>query len=396
MKVKTWNNQFIEVDIPENTPGNLIALPALIDPHVHFRTPGAEHKENWVTGSQAAIAGGVGTVFDMPNNTPSIIDARALEQKKDIIDEQLQKSGIPLNYKLWFGTTPNNLDEVEKVKDKIIGIKLFMGSSTGDLLVDEEGIQEKWFKKASELNLPIAVHAEDEDIIKNLQLKILNPTISDHSRIRPPEAAEKAVRQSINLARKYNTKLYILHLSTAGEIELVRQAKKDGVKVYAEVAPHHLFLDESYYEKLGTKAQMNPPLRSSDHIEALWKGIEDGTIDTIGTDHAPHTLEEKNKKYPNSPSGIPGLETYLPLLLDAYNKNKISLEKIVKLTSTNAQTIFDIINNNNWTIVDLDLEHGVKDEDLKTKCSWSSFTGRKLKGSPIATTLNNKIYKINQ
>ena len=392
MQIKTWDNKIIGIDLPENISGNLLALPALIDAHVHFRTPGAEHKEDWLTGARAAIAGGVTTVLDMPNNQPSAISCQQLVLKKELIEKQLNEVGIDLNYGLYFGATDNNFEEAKKCKDKIIAIKLFMGSSTGDLLVDNKEIQAKWFELASELNLPIAVHAEDEEIIKLESTKFNNPKIQDHSKIRPKEAAMKSVTDAIEMARQYRTKLYILHLSTKEEIELIKQAKAESIKVYAEVTPHHLFLNETDYEQLSTKAQMNPPLRTQEDCEALWQGIKDGVVDTIGTDHAPHTLEEKNKPYGEAPSGIPGIETYLPLLLNAYNENKISLEKIVELTSTNPQKLFGLEKNNDWVIIDLDLEREIKNEDLKTKCGWSPFAGMKLKGWPVATILNNKIY----
>jgi len=295
MKITTFNNQTINLNI--NYPnGNLIALPALIDPHVHFRTPGHEYKENWKTGAKAAIAGGVTTVFDMPNTTPSTVSTSALQHKKEIIDAQLNEAEIPLHYKLWFGATPDNLIGIEKIgrlstrdgsalggkdyKDYVIGIKVFMGSSTGDLLVDKKKDQAQIFKLAHELNLPVAVHAESEANIQYSRFKIKNPHVHDHSKIRRREAAIEAVTQAIELADTYHAKLYILHTSTKEEMELIKQAKKDNISVFAEVTPHHLFLTEDDYNILGTKAQMNPPLRTLEDQDALWDGILDGVIDT--------------------------------------------------------------------------------------------------------------------
>lgn len=394
MKVKTYNNQMIELDLPvEFTGKNLLIFPSLIDPHVHLRTPGAEHKENWETGAKTALNGGITTVFDMPNNNPCITDEKTFNIKKQIIAEQLKKINIPLNYYLYIGATGYNEKEIRKMKDSIIGIKLFMGASTGDLLVADRTKQEKIFQLASELDLVLALHAEDEGKIKNQKNNFPNPTISDHSKIRSQEAAIEAVKNAIEMSQKYNTKTYICHVSTKEEIELIRKAKKDGAKIYAEVTPHHLFLSENDYPHLETLGQMNPPLRTIVDQEALWQAITDGTIDTIGTDHAPHTLEEKAKKYPDSPSGVPGMETSLPLLLNAYHQNKISLEKIVQLTRTNIEKIFNLPTNNDWTIVDLNLEKEVKNIDLKTKCGWSPFVGMILKGWPIATIINNRLYK---
>jgi len=363
MKIKTWNNQFIEIDLPDNIPGNLIALPALVDPHVHFRTPGAEHKENWLTGAQAAIAGGITTVFDMPNNQPSIINYQQLIIKKELINKQLSEINIPLNYHLYLGATSKNLREFEKCQNDIIGIKMFMSASTGTLLVDKFEDQERIFAECARLNLLLATHAVD------------------------------CIPTTLELAKKFNTKLYICHVSTKKEVDLIQQYKKEGVEVYAEVTPHHLFLDETIIEKLDTRAKMIPSLKTKEDCDALWQGIADGTIDTIGTDHAPHTLEEKAVDYEKAPAGVPGIETSLPLLLNAYNEKKITLKKIVELTSANPQKIFNI-KNNDWIIVDLDLEHEIKNGNLKTKCKWSPFAGWKLQGKPVATILNNKVFII--
>ncbi len=364
MQIKTWDNQFIEIDLPENTTGNLIALPALIDPHVHFRIPGAEHKEDWATGAQAAIAGGVGTVFDMPNNQPSITTHEQLMSKKELINKQLTEIAIPLNYHLYLGATSDNLSEFEKCKNDIIGIKMFMSASTGTLLVNNIADQEKVFAECARLDLILATHAVN------------------------------FVPTALELAKKFGTKLYICHVSTKDEVDLIRQYKKQGVEVYAEVTPHHLFLDEAVVEKLGTKAKMIPSLQKQQDCDALWQGIMDNTIDTIGTDHAPHTLDEKAVDFGKAPAGVPGIETSLPLLLDTYNKGKISLEKIVELTSLNAQKIFNIENDNNWVIVDLDFKFQISNSKLKTKCGWSPFNGWDTQGKPVTTVLNNKTFII--
>ena len=328
-------------------------LPALIDSHVHFRTPGAEHKENWISGAKAAFAGGVTTVIDMPNNNPAIIDLETLLNKKSLINAQLKEVGLNLHYHLYLGATANNYLEFEKCKDQIIGIKMFMSASTGTLLVDKLEDQEKIFAECARLNLLLAVHAVG------------------------------CVAQAIELARKFKTKLYICHVSTKEEIELVKKAKIEGLQIYAEVAPHHLFLDKSVIEKLGAKAKMIPGLAEKEDCEALWQGIYDGTVDTIGTDHAPHTLEEKTAEFGKAPSGVPGIETMLPLLLNAYNEGRITLEKIVELTHTNPMKIFNLSETGDKVEVDLDLVKEVKNEELKTKCGWSPFNGWKLRGNLI-------------
>lgn len=338
---------------------NLVALPALIDPHVHFRTPGGEHKEDWITGAKAAIAGGVTTVIDMPNNAPSITDHRSLINKQKIIEEQLQQINIPLKYYLYLGATADNWSEFAKCKDEIIGIKLFMDASTGNLLVDKLEDQEKIFKTCAELKLLLAVHAVT------------------------------STKRAIELAKKYHTKLYICHVSTNEEIDWIRQAKKDGLEVYAEATPHHLFLTENDQKRLGTLGKMNPPLRTTEDQKALWMAVLDGTIDTIGTDHAPHTLAEKAVPETQAPFGVPGIETSLPLLLNAYNEGKITLEKIVELTHTNPMKIFNLPETGDKVEVDLDLIKEIKNENLKTKCGWSPFNGWKLKGWPIKIINHN-------
>jgi len=334
--------------------GNLIIIPALIDSHVHFRTPGAEHKENWISGAQAAFAGGVTTVIDMPNNNPAIVDLETLQNKKSLINAQLKEVGLNLYYYLYLGATANNWTEFEKCKDQIIGVKMFMSASTGTLLVDKLEDQEKVFAECARLNLLLAVHAVG------------------------------CVQQAIELAKKFGTKLYICHVSTKEEIEAVRRAKKQGLKIYAEVAPHHLFLDKSLVEKLGAKAKMIPGLAEKEDCEALWQGIYDGTVDAIGTDHAPHTLEEKSVEFDKAPSGVPGIETMLPLLLNAYNEGRITLEKIVELTHTSPMKIFNLPETGDKVEVDLDLVKEVKNEELKTKCGWSPFVGWKLRGWPVS------------
>lgn len=371
---------------------NLTLLPALIDPHVHFRTPGQEHKENWESASIAAISGGVTTVFDMPNNSPSCISKKRLDEKKQIIDTQLK---IPLRYGLYLGVDQNHLNEIAKVKDEVVGLKIYMGSSTGDLLMTDPKALNMAFKLAKENNLVVAVHAEDEDMIeeRTAQCKAdLHLGAALHSKIRTPEVAQRAVAQAIDLAAKHGTSLYIAHVSTKEELKLIREAKKAGHKIYAEATPHHLFLNTSLYKKLGTLALVNPPLR--DDTSALWKAVEDGTIDTIGTDHAPHQLQEKQLPYGKAPSGFPSIELYLSLLLNAYHEKKISLKKIVELTSTNPRKIFNWSETQDFVLVDLNHEWTINNKDLKTRAKWSPYFGRTIKGRVHSTILKGKVYRI--
>lgn len=255
---------------------------------------------------------------------------------------------------------------------------------------------EKAFRIAGENDVLIAVHAEDEDLIQARKIECkaaLHLGAKAHSIIRNGEVAARAVAHAIALAAKYKTRLYVAHVSTREELDLIRKAKKRGLPVYAEAAPHHLFLTTQAYETLGTCALVNPPLR--DDNKALWEAIEDHTIDTIGTDHAPHLLEEKKRPYGSAPSGFPSIELYLALLLNAHSQKKISLEQIVSLTSTRPREIFHWKTNEDAVLVDLNAERTVDNAHLKTKAKWSPYAGLTLKGWPRYTILNGKVYSIN-
>ena len=372
---------------------HLILLPALIDPHVHFRIPGASHKEDWMTGARAAIAGGVTTVFDMPNNTPVCSTLDNLLAKKKLISEQLQAAKIPLRYYLYFGADKQNLTEIPKVKHHAIGIKIFMGSSTGDLLIDDDATLDEVFRMAADLDMIVSVHAEDESIIRENKLKYANETDpSVHSRLRSPSAAIRATERAIALSDRYGTRLCILHMSTKEEVELIRKAKKKKIPVYAEAAPHHLFLTTQDYASLGTLAQMNPPLREPEDQAVLWTAINDGTIDFIGTDHAPHLLSEKNQPYGKAPSGVPGIEHYLSLLLNAVNQGKLTLSKLVELTRTNIEKVFKLPTQDDVVLIDRSLIKTLSNDNLKTKCSWSPYAGLQLQGSPIYTIIQGQLF----
>lgn len=374
---------------------DLMLFPALIDPHVHFRTPGAEHKEDWETGARAAIAGGVTTVFDMPNNDPPCITSERLLEKKRLIETQIARAKIPLRYRLFFGADASHLGEVSKVKNQIAGLKIYMGTSTGGLLMSERKSLEEAFRIAGLHDILVAVHAEDEHLIQLNQKKHAgNSDPRLHSAIRSPTVAAKSVALAIELAKKHKARLYIVHVSSKEELDLIREAKKEGLPVYAEAAPHHLFLSDAAYAKLGTKALVNPPLRASKDCEALWEAVSDETIDTIGTDHAPHTLEEKNRPYGSAPSGFPSIELYFPLLLNAYHEKKLSLEQIVSLTHTRPQEIFDLPLNEDIVLVNLFKKRQVADSELHTKAKWSPYAGWILQGWPKYTILGGKLFDL--
>ncbi len=373
----------------------LTLLPALIDPHVHFRTPGLEHKENWVTGACAAIHGGITTVFDMPNTKPPSNTLERIEEKKKIIQEQLKQADIPLHFGLYLGADKSHFDEIPRCKGKVVGIKIFMGSSTGDLVMDDDESLDECFRLAAMHDLLVAVHAEDEALIKQREEEFRTSTDPKvHSVIRNDEVAFRATSKAISLARKHRARLYILHVGTKPEIELIRQAKKEGVNVYVETTPHHLFLTIDDYAKWGTKVQMNPPLRTKEDAAALWDAIADGTMDAIGSDHAPHTLSEKSQPYGKAPSGIPGVETTLPLLLNACNQGRIALSQIVHLMRERVLSIFRMPPNEDFILVDMKKKKTVEEKALKSKCGWSPYAGRLLQGWPVYTILKGKVYEL--
>jgi dihydroorotase len=379
----------------------LTVLPALIDPHVHFRVPGGEHKEDWKTAALAAVRGGVTTVCEMPNNIPPCTTYERLLAKKRLINAQLQAIGIPLRYALYFGADQGSLDQIALARREAVALKIFMGCSTGGLVIESDEALDTSFRLAKEAGMLVAVHAEDEILLKEAKkrfAKDLEKT-SDfalHSKIRPREAAIRACEKALHYCAKYQTPLYLLHIGTKEELELVREAKKSALPVYAEVTTHHLFLSEEDYQKWGAFVQINPPLRRLEDQEALWEGIEDGTIDTIGTDHAPHTLEEKRLPFGRAPSGIPGVETLLPLMLDAVNRGRLTLKRLLQLVRYKSEEIFALPPNEDRVLVDLNLEKEVRAQELSSKCGWTPYEGRILRGWPLYTILGGEVYCANQ
>ncbi len=389
--------EHLQLQAPHNLEieaGHLTLLPALIDPHVHFRTPGHTHKEDWKSAAQAAIAGGVTQVFDMPNNRPSCNTSAHFQQKVQLIEEQLLEARIPLRYQLYMGADQNHLEELEKLPSKCVGVKVYLGSTTGDLLLEDLPMLKRVFDIANQHQLILSFHSESERILSLAKKQIPHPKVLDHPLVRPRKAAIASTEQIIELANDYPmAKICILHISTLEEVELIRQAKKKGLKIFGETTPNHLFLDASKYLEYGSLMQMNPPVRESKDQQALWQGIDDQIIDWIGTDHAPHTLEEKSKPYPDSPSGIPGIETLLPLLLNAVNEQRLSIEKLIQLTRTNIERIFAVPTNDDFVLVDLSEKKKVDNQHLFTKCGWSPYHGWTLIGWPQYTCLKNHLYR---
>ncbi len=385
------DHQVSSDDCIEINANNLLLLPAVIDPHVHFRTPGLEYKEDWMSGARAAIRGGCTTVFDMPNTLPPTITKTLLMEKKSIIDQQLQSANIPLRYELFIGADKQHLGELAKVKHDAIGIKVFMGCSTGNLVIDDDESLASVFEMAAKENMIVAVHAEDEYILHENKKKFKYLTdYSAHSIIRSVEAAIVAVDKGIQLSQRFGTKLYILHVSTKDEIALIRSAKQKGLPVFAETTAHHLFYSNEQYQSLRGKAIVNPPLRSSENCLALFEAIHDNVIDILGSDHAPHTLAEKEQPYGSCPSGMPGIEFVLPLLLDAYYQQRLSLNEVIRLTSRNARRIFGLLPNDDVVLVDMNRTETIS--GTVSKCGWTPYAGLSLRGWPVLTILKGKCY----
>ncbi|MGI8500350.1 MAG: dihydroorotase [Hassallia sp.] len=395
--VLTRDRQIIEVapEISTATPtteidaDGLTLLPGVIDPQVHFREPGLEHKEDLFTASCACAKGGVTSFLEMPNTRPLTITQQALDDKL-----QRAESKCLVNYGFFIGATPENLPDLLSAKPTP-GIKIFMGSAHGHLLVAQEAALEAIFAQGDRL---IAVHAEDQARINERRKEfagIHDPAV--HSQIQDNEAALLATKLALKLSEKYQRRLHILHMSTAEEADLLRHYKPSWVT--AEVTPQHLLLNTSAYEKIGTLAQMNPPLRSPHDNEVLWQALRDGVIDFIATDHAPHTLEEKALEYPNSPSGMPGVETSLPLMLTAAMQGRCSVAQVVNWMSTAVASSYGIPNKGaiapgfdaDLVLVDLQTYHPVKREELLTKCGWSPFEGWNLTGWAHTTIVGGEV-----
>jgi dihydroorotase len=367
----------------------LTLLPGVIDPQVHFREPGLEHKEDLFTASCACAKGGVTSFLEMPNTSP-------LTTVQDALDDKLRRASEKclVNYGFFIGATAENLPDLLEA-NPTPGIKIFMGSMHGALLVDQEAALEQIFAKGRRL---IAVHAEDQERIRQRREQfagITDPAI--HSEIQDNQAALNATQLALRLSKKYQRRLHILHLSTAEEAELLRQDKPDWVT--AEVTPQHLLLNTEAYKTIGTLAQMNPPLRSPHDNEVLWQALLDGVIDFIATDHAPHTLEEKAKGYPNTPSGMPGVETSLPLMLTQAMKGRCTVAQVANWMSTAVAKAYGMTNKGliapgydaDLVLVDLETYRPVKREELQTKCGWSPFEGWDLTGYPAVTIVGGQV-----
>lgn len=364
----------------------LCILPGVIDTQVHFREPGFTHKEDLETGSRAAVLGGVTAVFEMPNTSPLTTSAEALAQKL-----ALAKGRAHCDFAFWVGGTAENardIPELERLPGSA-GIKVFMGSSTGSLLVkNDAGVAEILLRTRRRA----AFHCEDEYRLEERKGLRAPGDPSSHPVWRDEITALQSTQRLVRIARNCRALVHVLHVSTAEEIDFL-SAHKDIASV--EATTHHLTLGAEDYPRLGTKLQMNPPVRDARHREGLWRGLAQSVIDILGSDHAPHALEEKAKPYPQSPSGMTGVQTLVPIMLDHVAAGRLSLERFVDLTSAGPARLFGIVGKGriaagfdaDFTVVDLNRRQKIEDRWIASRCGWTPYAGKDVVGWPVGTII---------
>ncbi len=365
-------------------------LPGVIDSQVHFREPGPTHKEDLESGSRAAVMGGVTAVFEMPNTDPLTTSEAALADKVRRATDRMH-----CDFAFWVGGTHENAPHVADLErlPGAAGIKVFMGSSTGSLLVeDDEGVAAilKNTRRRS------AFHSEDEFRLRDRKGERIEGDPRSHPVWRDEVAALMCTERLVGIAKRFNAKIHVLHISTAEEIDYLQHHKDVAT---CEATPHHLTLvAPDCYERLGTLAQMNPPVRDARARAGIWKGIEQGIVDVLGSDHAPHTLEEKQKTYPASPSGMTGVQTLVPTMLDHVNAGKLTLERFVDLTSAGPARIFAIAGKGriaagydaDFTIVDLKRRQTITSGWIASKSQWTPYDGKEVTGWPVGTVIRGR------
>lgn len=366
-------------------------IPGVIDAHVHFRSPGYETKEDWKTGSMAALSGGVTTVFDMPNTNPKTVTTESLKLKRDLA----RKSSL-VNYGLFFGAMLDNIEEVKKVKN-VVGLKVYMSGTTGHMIMEKNAKIDKLLEELfRNTDFTIAVHAEDEEMFERhagIYADEHKPEI--HSLIRNDAIAFSAARRAVHLAKKHSGKLHLCHVSTKKEMQLLAKYPD----VTCEVTPHHLFLTVKDYLQHENFVKVNPPLRSEKDQKFLWDGIHRSIVSTIASDHAPHLPNEKKRDYWDAPAGVPGVETMLPLMLNAVNDSMLSLKDVVAMMCENPAEIYSILQKGyiregfdaDLTVLDMDMKKRIENKNLYTKCGWSPFNGKEIKGWPVMTFVGGRL-----
>jgi dihydroorotase len=370
----------------------LDVLPGVIDTQVHFREPGLAHKEDLESGTKAAVLGGVTAVFEMPNTSPLTTTPEALQEKLDLANGRAW-----CNYAFFVGATPENAEDLPALESLpgCAGVKMFMGSSTGSLLVSEDRDVGRVLTHGRRR---MAVHSEDEARLVARQAVIEDGgSAHQHPVWRDAESARLATERLLGLAKSAGRRIHVLHITTAEEMDMLAAAKDFAT---VEVTPQHLTLAApDCYDRLGSYAQMNPPIRDVHHREALWRAVASGIVDVIGSDHAPHTREEKERPYPASPSGMPGVQTLVPVMLDHVSAGRLSLARFVDLTSSGSQRIYGIAGKGriavgydaDFTVVDLKASRTIENSKMATKSGWTPFDGMKVSGWPVATIVGGRL-----
>ncbi len=367
-------------------------LPGAIDPHVHFREPGNYDKEDLESGSRAAASGGVTSFLDMPNNSPNTTNKATLQSKI-----QRASNKVVTHHGFFIGATKNNLNDLQSVEgmDGLCGIKIFMGNSTGDLLVHEQKDLENIFSNTSGI---IATHAEDEERLQHRIEKFKDRTdIRAHAECRDAKCAMIATKRAVSLAKDHDHRLHVVHLTSAEEANWL--VKNKGDLVTTEVCTHHLSFNQEDVERLGPRGLVNPPIRYEEDRSTLWKRLKDGTIDCVVTDHAPHTLEAKSKGYPSAPAGMPGVETSLPLMLTHAKNGRCSFSDVVKWMCEGPARVYGIEKkgsliegfDGDLAIVDLERKRIVADDQTWTRVQWSPYEGMELTGWPTHTVVDGNV-----
>ncbi len=350
----------------------LVVLPGMIDAHVHFRDFNEAHKEDWQTGGRAAVRGGVTTVLEMPNTDPPAVTAKVLREKR----RRAERS--PVDFGLFAGITADNLKSLSALarEPRVVGFKLYLGETTGGLIIARRSLQKEAFQRVAETGKVLAVHAQ---------------------RLGHPEAED--VEIALDLAIATGVKLHLCHLRTREGVELAYEAKRDGVDVTLETCPHYLYFTEQDAREKGALLKVNPPLASSEDRDFLWEALNEGRIDVLASDHAPHTLDEKSRPFERAPFGLPGVETTLPLMLDAVHRNQLTLARLVEVVAERPAERFGLarkgkVTEGYWAdlvVVDLEKRDRVEREKLVTKCGWSPYEGFELRGWPVMTFVRGSL-----
>jgi len=374
----------------------LLLMPGMIDDQVHFREPGLTHKADLATESRAAVAGGITSFMDMPNTQPQTVTLEALEAKYGLAAGRAWG-----NYAFYLGATNDNIAEVRRLdRNQTCGVKVFMGASTGNMLVDDPAVLDVLFRDVPTL---LAAHCEDTPTIRENEIAFRAKygdavPIRFHPEIRSAEACWKSSSLAVELARRHDTRLHVLHLTTERELELFRAGPPDGKRITAEVCIHHLYFDDRAYAERGTLIKCNPAIKTRADRDALRAGLREGRLDLVGTDHAPHTLEEKGRGYFGAPAGLPLVQHALPMLLELVHDGHLGLELAVEKFAHAPARLFGIVDRGylregayaDLVLVDLDSAYQVRREDVLYKCGWSPMEGQRLRSRVVATFVNGR------